>query len=265
MTMTSPALEILLSSAPHGLRAGTSTIGPDEAEAELRALYTQRATGSWVRGNMITSLDGGATGADGRSGSINGPADLRVFTTLRALADVVLVGAGTVRAEGYRAPRLPDALRAVRQAAGRPANPALAVVSASGDLPDALLTDDPPPFVFTTEASPHLDRLHAALPSDHLVVLPDPLPLPAVIASLADRAMPQILTEGGPHLLGQLLEQDLLDELCLTTSPLVVGGPAPRIVAGVDWLRPPHDARPALLLHCDGVLLGRWVLRRPRL
>src|SRR5665648_1069207 len=99
MDDATPTLEVLL---PAGLPA----IRPDDAEMALAALFAEPRT-PWLRANMIATLDGAATGADHRSGSINDPADLRVFRALRALADVVLVGAGTVRAEGYRAPRPP--------------------------------------------------------------------------------------------------------------------------------------------------------------
>ena len=92
----------------------TGPLLPDDAEAALTHLYRYPGR-PWLRANMISSLDGAATGPDGLTGSINGPADLRVFTTLRALADVVVVGAGTVRAEGYGQPRVPSALRPARQ------------------------------------------------------------------------------------------------------------------------------------------------------
>ena len=97
-----PTLEVLL---PSGLPA----IRPDDAETALAALFAEPRT-PWLRANMIATLDGAATGADHRSGSINDPADLRVFHTLRALADVVLVGAGPceLRATGHRGRRSPS-------------------------------------------------------------------------------------------------------------------------------------------------------------
>ena len=72
-------------------------------EPALERLYAVPAGRSWLRVNFVSSLDGAVTGADGRSGSINTPADHRVFRLLRRLSDVVVVGAGTVRAEGYPA------------------------------------------------------------------------------------------------------------------------------------------------------------------
>ena len=84
----------------------------------------------WVRANFVSTLDGAATGADGRSGSINTGADREVFALLRALADVVVVGAGTARAEGYRRVVTRAKWRDRRAAAGQTAHPAVAVVCA---------------------------------------------------------------------------------------------------------------------------------------
>nr|WP_255465808.1 dihydrofolate reductase family protein [Cellulomonas sp. APG4] len=238
--------------------------GSDPAETELADLVARgRPGGRWVTANMITTLDGAAYGRDGRSGSINGPADLRVFSVLRALADVVLVGAGTARAEGYRAPRTPERLRAVRASRTTTAAPALAVVTRSGDLAPELLADSPHPWVFTTSGAAHLGHLRAHLPPERLHVSDD-VDLAAVLAVLADAGLPHVLTEGGPSLLSDLVARDLVDELFLTTAPVLVGGDAARPTTGA-WFDPQARAAPVHLLHADGVLLGRWSLRGPRL
>ena len=255
MDDATPTLEVLL---PAGLPA----IRPDDAEAALAALFAEPRT-PWLRANMIATLDGAATGADHRSGSINDPADLRVFHTLRALADVVLVGAGTVRAESYRPPRTPEPFLAARRRRGQPDHPALAVLTASGDIPVATLTDGPPPWVFTTDGAAHLDRLQRHLPPERLHVSNGTLDVAAAVSTLVAAGLPLILTEGGPHLLGELVAADVVDELCLTWSPQLVGGSAMRVLAGADWLLPARQARLAHLLHADGVLLGRWLLREP--
>jgi riboflavin biosynthesis pyrimidine reductase len=238
---------------------GRPSLPPDPAEQALGALFDEPRS-RWVRANMVATLDGAATGADHRSGSINDPADLRVFRTLRARADIVLVGAGTVRAEGYRAPRTPEPLRAGRRDRGQPDHPALAVLTASGDLPVALLTDDPAPWVFTTSDAAHLDRLSDHLPPERLHVHDGVLPAAAALEALSAAGLGRILTEGGPHLLAELVTAGLVDELCLTWSPQLVGGSATRVLAGTAWLVPPRQARLAHLLHADGVLLGRWLL-----
>ncbi len=249
-----PTLEVLLP-------AGAPPLPPDPAETELARHYAEPRL-PWLRANMIATLDGAATGADARSGSINGPADGRVFAVLRAWADVVLVGAGTVRAEGYRAPRTPEPLLAARRDRGQPPHPALVLVSARGDVPDAALAGDPAPWVVTTTLAPDLDRLRARVAPDRLLVHDHAVRLPDVVAHLVAQGLGRILTEGGPHLLGDLLTARLVDELCLTWSPRLVGGPAPRVV-GAPWLAPPTGAHLAQLLHADGWLLGRWLLDRP--
>lgn len=249
-----PVLDVLL---PTGRRA----IAPDPAEGTLTELYAY-PSGRWVRANMITTLDGAATGADGRSGSINGAADHRVFDVLRALADVVLVGAGTARAERYRAPRTPERLLPARRALGLPDHPPLAVVTGRGDLPAALLDDTPRPHVFTVPEAPFLGHLRAHLPPDRLHLHEGGVDARRVLDTLADAGLGHVLCEGGPRLLGDLVAADLLDELCLTQSPAVVGGDATRVVHAAPWTDPVRLARPAHLLHADGVLIGRWLLAR---
>lgn len=230
--------------------------GPDAgppSDADLLDLYDGPPA---VVASMIATVDGGATGADGLTGSINGPADLRVFTALRTLADVVLVGAGTVRAEGYGPLRLAAARVAARRDRGLADQPALAVVSASGNVPDAVLAGAP--WVFTSPGSAHLARLRAALPAERLVPTTE---LAEVVAALRAAGGRRIVTEGGPQLLGGLLAAGLVDELCLTTAPTLVGGPAPRIVEA-GWLAPAPDLELVHLLAADGVLLARWRVRR---
>lgn len=253
-----PALTVLHPAGP-----GARVIEPDPAESELAALYARDAAvppgRPHVRANMISTLDGAAYGPDGRSGSINGAADLRVFTVLRALSEVVLVGAGTVRTERYRAPRTPGRLHAVRRSYGLPADPVLAVVTRSGDLPEELLGDDPTPWVFTTSNADGLARLRLLLPSERLHVS-DRLDLAQVLGVLAAAGVRRVLTEGGPSLLTDLVAAHLVDELCLTLAPVLASGPAPRILGG-GWLSPAAALRPVHLLRSeDGVLLGRWRL-----
>lgn len=255
-----PPLDVLLPLD----RAG-ATLPPEPGEPALHDLYAHPAPRagrtSAVRANMIATLDGSAQGPDGRSRSINGPADWRVFRVMRAVADVVLVGAGTARAEGYTPLGVPADLRDARAARGQRPDLALALVTASGELPDGLRGTDRPPYVVTVSASPRLAELRAELGDDRVLVAGDEhVDLAAALAALADRGLPRVLAEGGPRLLTDLVRADLVDELCLTSSPLVVGGPGLRAVGGPDWLDA-RRARPAHLLHHDGMLLGRWTLR----
>ncbi|MBO9555642.1 dihydrofolate reductase family protein [Cellulomonas sp.] len=261
-----PALDVLLPVD----RAGTR-IEPRADEAELLGAFTDRLPlepprGVHVRANMVSSVDGGATGADHRSGSINDAADFRVFRVLRALADVVLIGAGTARAEQYRALDVPDELREARRALGRTPEIELAIVSASGDVPDALLDGERPPLVLTTGTCPRLDELGDRIGPERLILTeadtPGTVDLRVALAALGARGLAHVLTEGGPTLLGQLVGADLVDELCQTFSPVLVGGPAPRVVDLPMWLDPARELRPLHLLHAGGVLLGRWQVVR---
>ena len=263
-----PTLDVLLPLPRAGNR-----IPPSANEDELIALYAHPAPGprgvgpdarprAHVRANMVSTLDGAATGADHVSGSINNAADHRVFGVLRAVADVVLIGAGTARAEGYADVRIPDPLLAGRRARGQSDLPELAVVSATGTLPDGLLDSDSPPFVLTTAARPDLAALQHRIGTERVLVVGHgaSVDVARALDVLAARGLRRVLTEGGPRLVGELAHAGVLDELCLTWSPLVVAGPAPRIADAAGWLAPAVTARPAHLLHSAGVLLGRWVL-----
>lgn len=200
--------------------------------AELLEAYAV-SSAQWVRANFVTTLDGHATGGDGLSGSINSAADKQVFDVLRAMADVVVVGAGTVRAEGYGRLRTQDPeLLEVRRGAGRADHPVLAVVTASGDLPEKVLAEESDTgdlLVLCADAVAHdlTAQLgpHTVLPCGTDLVEPT-----RAVDALRGRGLAQVLTEGGPHLLGGWLQADVVDELCLTLRPVVVGGTGPRIV-----------------------------------
>lgn len=237
----------------------TGSEAPDLAA--LARLYAY-PDGRWLRANMVSTLDGAATGPDGKTGSINNEADHRVFMLLRALADVVVVGAGTARAEGYRHPRPPRAELA-GQREGRAPAPALAVVSRSANLP--LQLTGPPDHeragqvLLVTCAAAPADAVATArevLGEDQVVVAGDEqVDLAAAIDALADRGLPRMLTEGGPTLLRDLAAGGLVDEICLTVVPAVVGGGHPRILDGGAVT---GAFAPRLLLEQDGTLLGRW-------
>jgi riboflavin biosynthesis pyrimidine reductase len=232
-------------------------------EEDLAALYAHPA--GLVRANMVSSVDGAAWGADHRSGTINDAADFRVFRVLRALADVVVVGAGTARAEGYAPLARPAGLAhlAPRSADGSPAPLELALVSRTGAVPPALVDVDRPPLVITGEAGAAAAR--AALPADRVVVAPaaeaGEVDLTAALAALAGRGLPRVLTEGGPGLLASLLAAGLVDEVCLTTTGRLEGPGAGRIVAGSD-AAPGLRARLGHLLadRASSTLLARWVV-----
>ena len=199
--------------------------------------YPDRLDRPWVRSNFISSLDGGAT-VDGRSGGLAGPGDRALFALMRELADVIVVGAGTVREEHYGGAVLSASARAARQRRGQAELPPIAIVTASGRLDRDLKVfthSEVPPLVLTCTdaAADTATRLGSAAQvidcSHHDPADVDPRVL---LDRLAERGLPRVLTEGGPRLHSTFVEAGLLDELCLTIAPLLVGGSARRIATG---------------------------------
>ena len=205
---------------------------------DLAALYAYPAHAEagrpWVRASMIESADGAAA-VDGLSGGLGGPADHEIFGLLRALAGVILVGAGTVRAEAYRPVRV--AARWAPLRAGRPATPPIAVLSGRLDLdPAGPLLAGPPAdartIVITAESAAGDRRAELARHADVIIGGEHAVTAGAAVSALARRGYREILAEGGPYLLGQLAAAGLIDELCVTISPVLAGGPAGRIIQG---------------------------------
>ncbi len=225
--------------------------------AEERAAPDHRP---WLLVNMVASLDGAIT-VDGRSGGLAGPADKEMFTALRAVADVVLAGAGTVRAEGYGPPKAPEATRAARRARGQAEIPRIATVSRSLylDVTTRFFTEaDQLPIVITCGASDDERRAELAEVAEVIVVGDDTVDLEAALAELRQRGLAIVTCEGGPSLNGELLAADLVDEWAFTISPLLVGGESRRASRGV--LAPdPRRMRLDRVLEEDDFLLTRWV------
>ncbi|GAA3178209.1 MULTISPECIES: pyrimidine reductase family protein [Streptomyces] len=190
----------------------------------------------WLRANMVASLDGAAH-HEGRSQPLSGAADMRIFGVLRALADAVVVGAETVRQEGYRPARARAAFAARRAAAGQGPAPAVAVVTAGLglDFTLPLFTEPLVPTLVVTGAGAPAERVAAARDAGVEVLFAgegqgvDPARVPAVLAAHGHR---RLLTEGGPSLLGQFAAAGVLDEMCLSLAPVVALGDAPRIMDG---------------------------------
>ncbi|MDO5499394.1 MAG: pyrimidine reductase family protein [Propionibacteriaceae bacterium] len=184
---------------------------------------------AWMMANMVAGVDGTAA-VDGRVGPLSEGPDVELFRLMRALADVVVVGAETVRREGYGPVRLPEARQAARVEAGRTPLPPVAVVSRSLELNWAapLFTEAATPTMVITCAAAPPERLDRARDSaEVLVVGEESVDLAALLAALAARGLPTVLCEGGPTLLGRLAAAGLLDELCLTLTPLMGGDPLP--------------------------------------
>ncbi|GLF97813.1 pyrimidine reductase family protein [Streptomyces yaizuensis] len=219
------------------------------------------ADGVWLRANMVSSLDGAAQ-HEGRSQPLSSDADMRIFGTLRGLADAVVVGAETVRQEGYRPARAREAFAARRAAAGQGPAPAVAVVSASLalDFTLPLFTGPLVPTLVLTGAAAPAERLRAAAEAGVKVLITgegpgvDPA---AAVRALAGQGLRRLLTEGGPRLLGQFAAAGVLDELCLTISPTLTAGGAQRITQGPSMAVPERLAL-AGVLEEKGFLFTRY-------
>jgi 5-amino-6-(5-phosphoribosylamino)uracil reductase len=211
-------------------------------DGDLPGLYDYpERDGTWLRANFITSVDGGAT-ADGSSGGMGGPGDRLVFNLLRELADVIVVGAGTVRAESYSGAHLDVAPRQRRQDRGQSEVPQLAIVTRSGRLDrdmGVFTRTEVPPLVLTCAETAGATRRTLGDLCDVLDCSggdPAEVDEATLLDVLAARGMRRVLTEGGPTLLGAFVQRDMLDELCLTIAPYLVGGLARRIATGPGQL-----------------------------
>jgi riboflavin biosynthesis pyrimidine reductase len=215
-----------------------------------------------VRANFIASVDG-AVSAGGLSRGLQTEGDNRVFAALRDLADVILVGAGTARAEGYAAVTASERRLEVRRRYGLPDALPIAVVSASLDLDEssALFTGALPgarTIVVTTAGSPADRRTALADVADILVCGEQEIDVVRLRAELSARGLTRVLCEGGPALFGHLVQHGGCDELCLTISPLVVGPGPGRIVAGSAFGDHPRGLTLDGLVEGDGALFARY-------
>ena len=198
----------------------------------------------WLRVNMVSTVDGAATGAGGVTGSINNRADKRVFHLLRSVSDAVVVGAGTARTESYG-----------------PAVVPLVVVTRTGSVPDRLRNAPPGRVLLATCASaPELAASTELLGAENVLLAGESsVDLGVVKSSLADRGLTNLLSEGGPSLLASALAAGIVDELCMTVVPHAVAGRHLRITDGPDV---DLSLVLATLLEEDGTLLGRWLVPR---
>lgn len=228
--------------------------------------YPDGLDSCWVRANMITSVDGGATSA-GKSGGLGGDGDRALFSALRELADVIVVGAQTVRSEDYSGVRLSASARLARQQRGQSEVPPIAVLTRSGRLDrDAKLftrTDVPPLILTSTRALDDTRRLLGSVAEvlDASGAQPDSVDPAQALTLLAERGLRRVLTEGGPGILGMFTDDDLVDELCVTVAPLLLGGGPGRIVTGDGEVRSGMVLRHALT-DGDGYLYLRYLRDR---
>jgi len=238
---------------------------PRPGEVEAVAAVTGLDLGSrapagrpYVVLNMVSTLDGKAV-VDGTTRSLGGEADRILFHGLRTQVDAILVGAGTVRAERYGRAVRSEALTARREAEGLDPNPPLVVVSGSLKLPtDLPLLQDPEARVVIATAAEHeLEGVAAQVTYERTG---DDLPL--LLARLREEhGIRSVLCEGGPTLNFFLLAAGLVDELFLSLSPQLVGGPMALTIVAGRQLPNPASGELISLLESDGELFSRWKIR----
>lgn len=218
--------------------------GPQEPIDDLLDLYVvdREPAGDrpWVLANMVGGLDGSAA-VGGRVGALSDETDAVLFRSMRAVADIIVVGAETARQERYGPVRLTDELVASRVAAGLAPAPPIAIISRSlrldWDMPlfaDAAAADAPPPIIVTCGAADPEALARAEAVADVVVAGEAEVEPTAAVEALRARYGARVaLCEGGPTLLGQVAAAGLLDELCLTIAPILGGDPLPVSVTPV--------------------------------
>jgi riboflavin biosynthesis pyrimidine reductase len=196
----------------------------------------------WLRTNFVSTVDGGAYAADGRTATLGGQADSDVFALLRRLADIIVVGAGTARIEEYG-----------------PSSTPLALVSRRLDIPENLVG---PGLVVITTVDSSTDRVEALRSAGVEVIAHGEIEIdwPAVLADFDVRSWRRVLCEGGPTLHGELVSLDLVDEVCVTIAPTLTSGDAPRIAHSRHPVT--HGMRLAHAVPVGDVLFTRWVRDR---
>lgn len=219
------------------------TIELDDRD-RLLELYRPPAA-EWLRLNLITSVTGAASGSDGTSETLTNPADRRILGVIRELADVVLIGAESVRAEGYQQPR----------------RSRIAIVTASGNLDGNRLerTDGPVPIVICPASA--ADRVRSTIADPQVVIVDDEngrISPTAIVAALHELDLRSIVCEGGPGLAAQLVDAGLVQEFCLATSPRIGGAPFP--VLGSSAIAERSANLTSLLRDESSGLYARWVI-----
>lgn len=218
----------------------------DSAASNTLANLYQTPRVDWLRINLISTINGNAAGIDGTSHGLTNRTDRRILGSIRRLADVVLIGASSVRREGYFLPKTAP----------------LAIVTRSGDLSGHKIpTDLDTGRIIVLCPAEAVATLRRSLPATAatVITLPGPNLSPsAIVAALNERGLRSIVCEGGPSLAGQLLDAGLVDELCLSTSPSVNSANVP-VFQGVMHEIP--LALRQLLTDDESALYARWMVQ----
>jgi riboflavin biosynthesis pyrimidine reductase len=237
------------------------TASPDVGAAEAVAVERKPPDERpWVMLNMISSVDGAAA-VEGKSGGLGSQADHQIFHELRGLADVILVAAGTVRAEGYGPARPDPKTREARVARGQAEAPPIAVITGSLNL------DWSSPFFAQAESQPIVitapeadaERLTQARENADVIALGgEVIDFAAALGALRGRGHELALLEGGPSINNILYGLDLIDELNLTFAPTLLGGDPIRILRGAA-LPEAQGLKLQQVLEQDSYLFLRYV------
>jgi riboflavin biosynthesis pyrimidine reductase len=220
-----------------------------DARERLADLY-RPPRADWIRVNLVGSVSGSAAGSDGTSETLTNPADRKLLGVIRSLADVVVVGAASVRAEGYYIPRHAE----------------LAVVTGSGDLGRHLVTstgDRASFYILCPAAAVETARETTAAADAQIIVVPDEdgrLTAPAIVASLRGAGFASIVCEGGPSLAAQFVRAGVVDEVCLTTSPILNGASSP-LFGGHEFSDQKLTLESLLVDDASGIY-ARWSVNR---
>ena len=242
----------------------------DITDRQLATIYawpTHDVDRAWLRVNFAASIDGAVADSSGVSAGVSSPDDKRVFALLRALCDAVIVGAGTARTENYGPVTIRESMAALRAEAGLTTQPRLVIVSASAALdPNAAMFTNAPTnartIVVTSHQAPPTNVQALAAVAEIVSVGDGSVDLRSAIDHLASLGLRRLLCEGGPTLFGDLLASQLVDDLCLTTSPLLVGRGAPPS-PGLTGRSDVHaKTRLASLVQADDSLLARWLIAK---
>lgn len=234
------------------------------ADAYLDPVRTPRPERPWVLLNMVASADG-ATVINGVSDKLGRDGDRAIFLYLRSVADAILAGAGTVRAEGYGPPKVREEHREARDQRGQPPRPRLCIATRGAGFDwDSPLFGDPDnrPVILCPADAPAERLEEARTHADVIAEGQGTLDLPEALRRLAEDGVGILLCEGGPSLNGTLLEQGLVDELCLTVSPMLVGAGGGATIVGDPELPSPIGMELVSVLEEDGDLFLRYLLPR---
>lgn len=214
----------------------------DDGLERLRELYAPPSE-HWLRINLIVSVSGSAAGPDGTSESLTNRTDRRILGVIRRQADLVLVGAASVRTEGYRIP----------------ATATLGIVSGTGDLSGHRIEAGETARLVVFCPARSAARVSATLPGCTVVTVADVdgrIDARDLLAAVHATGARSIVCEGGPSLAAQLAAIDAVDEVCLTTSPMLTGTTLPSLGAAAFA---PVALRPGLLMTDEhGALYSRW-------